>query len=310
MKKLAFKSFVVSMCFVFLFLTAFTGIGNANETSSLKMVKPESVVRIDGEDTDSSIPNMHFKNEKGKSYKAEIIEKYREDEKYVFTMALRQRDNSSSKSFSRSSEVNIVYLKGEMFGQSGDVVGAIYWTSYVGTKPRNVYVEAELHEKVSGGKYIHKFPRQEIEYREGVGFQGEPNDTAYWTLEGLAIATGQDGDVAYDADISDDILFNKKAVIYPTVRDALGTSKRLKEPPLGLEVVPSSDRVKWGTTERKKFKKWYEEKYNDGDEYDWSDIEIHHIIPRQYGGTNSTSNLIPLDKNDHRKKVTPWWKNY
>ncbi|WP_257006661.1 HNH endonuclease [Shouchella clausii] len=37
--------------------------------------------------------------------------------------------------------------------------------------------------------------------------------------------------------------------------------------------------------------------------------EIHHIIPRAYGGDHSFVNLIPLLVSDHRK-VSYWWASY
>ncbi|WP_409978469.1 HNH endonuclease signature motif containing protein [Anoxybacteroides rupiense] len=38
--------------------------------------------------------------------------------------------------------------------------------------------------------------------------------------------------------------------------------------------------------------------------------EVHHIRPREYGGNNDYSNLIPLPSSFHRKVVNPWWTNY
>lgn len=42
---------------------------------------------------------------------------------------------------------------------------------------------------------------------------------------------------------------------------------------------------------------------------DLTGYDVHHIIPREYGGTNDYSNLIPLAVSDHRT-VTSWWVNY
>ncbi|MBU5444116.1 HNH endonuclease [Paenibacillus sp. MSJ-34] len=38
--------------------------------------------------------------------------------------------------------------------------------------------------------------------------------------------------------------------------------------------------------------------------------EIHHIRPRNLGGTNDFSNLISLPKSFHQTIVTPWFSGY
>ena len=42
----------------------------------------------------------------------------------------------------------------------------------------------------------------------------------------------------------------------------------------------------------------------------WDLYEIHHILPREFGGTNDFDNLTPLIKYVHRSIVTPWWNNF
>lgn len=41
----------------------------------------------------------------------------------------------------------------------------------------------------------------------------------------------------------------------------------------------------------------------------WSDYELHHIQPREYGGTNDFENLVPLSRAQHRL-FTNWWAGY
>ena len=38
--------------------------------------------------------------------------------------------------------------------------------------------------------------------------------------------------------------------------------------------------------------------------------EIHHIKPREFGGSADFENMVPLLKDVHRKIVTPWWNAY
>lgn len=40
-------------------------------------------------------------------------------------------------------------------------------------------------------------------------------------------------------------------------------------------------------------------------ETNWAKFEIHHKLPREYGGGNQTSNLIPIAVNFHRKELNP-----
>ncbi|TAF34693.1 MAG: HNH endonuclease [Cytophagales bacterium] len=41
-----------------------------------------------------------------------------------------------------------------------------------------------------------------------------------------------------------------------------------------------------------------------------SRIDIHHIQPLGYGGTNAFENLVPLDYNTQHKLFNSWWLGY
>lgn len=99
------------------------------------------------------------------------------------------------------------------------------------------------------------------------------------------------------------IPFNKKGKKYPTEV----TSPVTKQPlpydfPMTMTKLPVSQRVKWTTAEK--------DRYAERNGYDLTGCEVHHIIPREYGGTNVDSNLIPIATTDHRSIVSPWWVNY
>lgn len=99
------------------------------------------------------------------------------------------------------------------------------------------------------------------------------------------------------------IPFNKKGKKYPTEITSPVTGKALPyDFPMTMTKIPESQRVKWTSTER--------DNYAKRTGYNLTGTEVHHIIPREYGGKNIDSNLIPLDPNDHRKIVSPWWVNY
>lgn len=38
----------------------------------------------------------------------------------------------------------------------------------------------------------------------------------------------------------------------------------------------------------------------------WQQYDIHHIIPRQYGGTNDFWNLVPVERTFHYQFNTFW----
>jgi hypothetical protein len=127
--------------------------------------------------------------------------------------------------------------------------------------------------------------------------------TAYWHVG----YTTDRPDIFGKTELSSySVLYNKKAVRYPSYTDLL-SGKSVAAPSLTLTKV--SNPVSWTTADRNNYKSWYEQTYNKGKILDWSDVQVHHIIPRAYGGTNNYSNLIPLPISVHTL-FTTWWVNY
>lgn len=106
-------------------------------------------------------------------------------------------------------------------------------------------------------------------------------------------------------------LANKKASLYPKIKNDHNRVTMPTPKIADMEIVPKKDRVKWTSTNRKNYKKAYIKKYGDP-KIDWSgdSTEIHHVVPREYGGTNKFENLFPLPVRIHRSTVNTWWKNY
>jgi HNH endonuclease len=68
--------------------------------------------------------------------------------------------------------------------------------------------------------------------------------------------------------------------------------------------------VPWnGPLKNAYIRKWYELGYGNLPQQ-WGDYDVHHIIPRMYGGTNDFWNLVPVLRDDHQKGFSPWWLNY
>jgi len=71
-----------------------------------------------------------------------------------------------------------------------------------------------------------------------------------------------------------------------------------------------SQRVPWGSSERGAFiKDWYDRGF-DTPPGGWADYDIHHIVPREYGGTNAFDNLAPVPRSVHQQEFNAWWSDY
>jgi hypothetical protein len=96
---------------------------------------------------------------------------------------------------------------------------------------------------------------------------------------------------------------------YPTIIDPR-TGKPVQAPPNNLQIVPESQRVEWGSKQRGEFiKEWIDKGYK-APEGGWGNYDIHHIIPREYGGTNSFGNLVPVPREFHQRTINSWWSGY
>ncbi|MGG3509699.1 HNH endonuclease [Paenibacillus lautus] len=101
------------------------------------------------------------------------------------------------------------------------------------------------------------------------------------------------------------LLVNKKGVLYPPYTDP-ASGKVMTEPARADWARTTS--IPWTSSDREKFKTWYNQTYPNN--YDWSKNEVHHIRPRNLGGTNVNSNLMPIPTTFHRGTVSPWFVNY
>ena len=121
------------------------------------------------------------------------------------------------------------------------------------------------------------------------------------TAKYYAVVTGTaNGESIYYSTYS--IPFNSRGEKYPTQISSPVTGKSLPyDFSVTLSAKPSSQWVPWNTSIRNEYAKYLGE--------DLSGYDVHHIVPRKYGGTNDYSNLIPLKKADHTT-VTNWWNYY
>ena len=130
----------------------------------------------------------------------------------------------------------------------------------------------------------------------------------------VANAADAASDVARGADRVDDAAdaaraTNRAGDPYPEVIDPR-TGEPMHHPGDDLPVVPKEDRVPWGRQERGEYiKEWYDRGYPTP-EGGWSQYDIHHIQPREYGGTNDFENLVPVPRDVHQTVINPWWRKY
>jgi RHS repeat-associated protein len=104
-------------------------------------------------------------------------------------------------------------------------------------------------------------------------------------------------------------LVNGAGRAYPRVLDPR-TSEPIPAPGSGLAKVPVGDRAPWGAQERGAFiKEWYDRGYSTP-EGGWAKYDIHHITPREYGGTNDFNNLAPVLRGTHQQEFNAWWRDY
>jgi len=111
-------------------------------------------------------------------------------------------------------------------------------------------------------------------------------------------------------------LANKIAYEYPTYFHPIMQIYVKRPLSAVMPIVPKANRVKWTTTTRTKYRQWWEGLYNGGQLFPWTGIDIHHIIPKEYGGNNTYNmgnrlddNLIPLSKPVHQK-FSYFFENY
>ncbi|GAB1303970.1 HNH endonuclease signature motif containing protein [Bacillus altitudinis] len=104
-------------------------------------------------------------------------------------------------------------------------------------------------------------------------------------------------------------LVNKNAYQYPQIHNS-HSGKSLPAPTkANMKWYKPEDRVKRDKDIRNKYIRWYIGKYGDP-KWDWSGLDIHHVIPLEYGGDNKMGNLYALTRTLHQQEVSPWWRGY
>lgn len=198
---------------------------------------------------------------------------------------------------------------------SGTVRLASKIVSFIGDKPHRIDFDLHLYRGVTrgSGTYV-KTCSSSLSGILGVQVGKEItcdlsiDSTGYYFLEakhtiknifGMTIGTSTGQTSQY--------LLNRKATIYPFASDPY-SGKVMTEPRADWAYTGSID---WTNKDRGDFIAEYSRRYpNNRWNWDGAFTEIHHIRPRQYGGTNDFDNLIPLEKWFHQGPVERWWDYY
>ena len=106
---------------------------------------------------------------------------------------------------------------------------------------------------------------------------------------------------------------NSKGHPYPSVIDPR-TGQEMPFPQGDLQRIPKSERVEWNNVTRGAYiKEWLDRGYPEP-EGGWDPYDIHHILPKEFGGTNGFWNLVPILRTIHNgpapEGVTAWWDAY
>ena len=95
---------------------------------------------------------------------------------------------------------------------------------------------------------------------------------------------------------------------YPQIIDPR-TGKNIRFPSDIGGRVPLAERVPWGATERSAFiAEWARRGYPEP-RGGWKNFDIHHIKPREFGGTNAFENLVPVESRLH-EQFNAFWRGY
>lgn len=189
-------------------------------------------------------------------------------------------------------------------------------TKLVGTRPSIIIANHNLHNsKTLEGTYSKtnsftvEWTNSEIYVGKSYSKSFNVTSTNFWITRNVTTAGWLGSYPVTSTGQIDPVLANKKASIYPTIFNEHNGQYMPVPTKANMAVVPNANVVPWNNTLRGKYISAYIDKYGDP-KWNWADADIHHVVPREYGGGNSFNNLYPLPRTMHQQIVTPWWASY
>jgi hypothetical protein len=99
-----------------------------------------------------------------------------------------------------------------------------------------------------------------------------------------------------------------KIGLYPKVIDPR-SGREITFPSAIQGKTPKDQRVAWTSKDRGAFiKEWYDRGYQTP-KGGWDKYDVHHIQPREFGGSNNFNNLVPVERNTHRE-FNKFWREF
>jgi hypothetical protein len=195
------------------------------------------------------------------------------------------------------------YIDVGLSGSGGSVKGSVWRIGTVA--PHNIEI-ALLSGSTNG------YASTKVAYTNTTNIPEWPSNVdVSWKLAGSRFIkvklSGVIGGTTIDYETYE-FLFNKNGIRYPDVTDCFG-NVYMTVPASSIWIKVANPVNPLTTSERNAYMAWYEQTYNKGKALNWTDVQIHHIRPRAYGGTHAYSNLMPLKTSVHTT-VTTWWANY
>jgi hypothetical protein len=96
---------------------------------------------------------------------------------------------------------------------------------------------------------------------------------------------------------------------YPNVIDPR-TGRRIPFPTGNLQAVPKAQRVPWTPDHRRDFIREWQQRGYGTPRGGWDKYDIHHIQPRQLGGSNDFWNLVPVESGTHQREFNSFWREF
>ncbi|MEG7378897.1 HNH endonuclease signature motif containing protein [Bacillus subtilis] len=189
--------------------------------------------------------------------------------------------------------------------------------SIVGEKPivieaRNDLYDSNTYSGKYGRVFVHsrEFLGKDIKVGKSYSKSYYPKKTKFYMSQHTTVA-GWKGTVPdTSTGTLAPVLANKIGWLYPEIRN--NHSKKTMPVPAkaNFPIIPKDDREEWDSSDdRNNYIKKYIKTYGDP-KWNWSGLDIHHVLPREYGGDNSFNNLFPLPRDMHQQILNPWWMKY
>jgi hypothetical protein len=186
------------------------------------------------------------------------------------------------------------------------------YVSYVGSKPDSVsftnkFLASDVQTSNKG--YYAEKGRDSKHLTRNQSFTSTlRSQTKYWIGSNEVKVFEKGVPVGLQTGDTDRILYNNAAMPYFKYVDSLSGLVNYEPSYTIWKNVPNP--TPWDSSkDRGAYITYYINTYgNPG--WDWASYDIHHIKPREYGGGNEKSNLIPVPRSIHQQLITAWWNSY